>query len=392
MGQGVARATVLLTIVFFGGFSFAAPDEAILGAAQGYPVCPMPADAQYTENCLVGMYSHYGDIFPARVVAKAPVARALKRSAREPEPVEVFMQQNRNTGLLVMRGDTVYAERYQYGRKAEDRFTSMSMAKSVISLLIGIAVAEGKIASIDDPAERYVPVLKGHPFGETSIRHLLTMTSGVRFTERYDGKDDVTALAQNILMQMGPGGPDALLPFNLRERPAGERYAYSSAETVLLGYVVRGATGRTLSDYLSEKIWQPMGAESDASWNIDKSGYEVGYCCLNATLRDWGRLGMVLANGGSLDGRQIVPADWLRAAVAPSPVNPGYGYQFWITPAKDRRFALLGIRGQAVYVHPETKTVVVHTAVHKSARDPAARAVQRAFFDDILKALDSPRL
>jgi CubicO group peptidase (beta-lactamase class C family) len=334
------------------------------------------------------MYSHYGDLFPARVVAKAAAPRALKRSAREPEAVEAYLQQNRNTGLLVMRGDTVYAERYQYARTAADRFNSMSMAKSVISLLIGIAVAEGKIASIDDPAERYVPVLKGHPYGETSIRHLLTMTSGVRFTERYDGTDDVTALAQNILMQMGPGGPASLLPFNVRERPAGERYAYSSAETVLLSYVVRGATGRTLSDYLSEKIWQPMGAESDASWNIDKSGYEVGYCCLNATLRDFGRLGLVLANGGSLDGRQIVPADWLRAAVTPSPVNPGYGYQFWLSPAKDQRFGLIGIRGQAIHVHPETRTVVVHTAVYKSARDPATRTVQRTFFEDVLKALD----
>jgi len=388
MGRNIASAAVLSGLVLFSGTSIAAPDEAILGAAQGYPICPMPADAQYAESCLVGMYSHYADLFPARIVPKAAFPRALKRAAREPEAVEAFMQQNRNTGLLVMRGDTIHAERYQYARTAEDKFNSMSMSKSVISLLIGIAIAEGKIASIDDPAERYVPVLKGHPYGETSIRHLLTMTSGVRFTERYDGKDDVTALAQNILMQMGPGGPESLLPFNVRERPAGERYAYSSAETVLLGYVVRGATGRTLADYFSEKVWQPMGAESDATWNIDKSGYEVGYIGINATLRDWGRLGMVLANWGSLDGRQIVPAEWLRAAVAPSPVNPGYGYQFFVTPAKDQRFALLGIRGQAIYVHPETRTVVVHTAVHKSARDPAARLVQRTFFDDMLKTLD----
>jgi CubicO group peptidase (beta-lactamase class C family) len=386
----MARKIAAWALALFSAFSNAAPDEAILGAAEGYPLCPIPIRGVAEERCLVGLYSHYGEILPSRVVAKAASPRALKRSDKPLPPVEPFLQQNRNTGLLVMRGDTIHAERYQYGRKAEHRMASMSMAKSVVSLLIGIAIANGKIASIDELAERYVPELKGHPYGETSLRHLLTMTSGVRFTERYDGNDDITALSRATMLQQGPGGPQALLPFNVRERPAGERFSYSSAETVVLAHVLRAATGQPVSDYLSEKIWKPMGAEADASWNLDKSGYELGYCCLNATLRDYGRLGMLLANGGSLDGRQIVPADWLRAATAPGTVNPGYGYKFWVAPRGIDRFSLIGIRGQAINVDPATRTIVVHTAVRRLASDPELPGLQRALFNDILKVLGTP--
>ena len=188
-----------------------------------------------------------------------------------------------------------------------------------------------------------------------------------------------------------------MLPFTERLRPAGERFYYASAETQVLGLVLRAATGKPLADYLSEKIWQPMGAEADATWLTDAGGFEFGYAGLQATLRDWARLGMLLANDGSLDGRQIIPAVWVRAATKPeaghlhpgraTPYN-GYGYQTWIVPGGGRQFALLGIRGQAVFVDPDAKLVLVHTAVHAQARDPARanqyslwNAVRRTFSD-----------
>jgi CubicO group peptidase (beta-lactamase class C family) len=164
-------------------------------------------------------------------VPKGPAAHLLKAAAREPKllyrsegragTIDSFLAGSRNTGLLVLKGDTILVERYQYDRKPEMRFQSFSMAKTVVGMLVGIAIAEGKIGSIDDRAEQYVPRLKGHPYGGTTLRHLLTMSSGVKFLEVYDGRDDVSELARRTLYQQGPGGVDSVLPFAVRERPAG---------------------------------------------------------------------------------------------------------------------------------------------------------------------------
>ena len=321
-------------------------------------------------------------------MVKAGTARPLKRA---PEPaalgVQAFLDANRDTGLLVLKGDTVLAERYQYARKPSDRFTSMSMAKTVVAMLLGIALSEQKIRSIDDLAQDYVPALKGQPYGETKLRHLLMMSSGVKFDERYDGHDDVSILAERTFYQKGPGGADTVRGFTERVRPAGEKFSYASAETQVLALVLRAAVGSTLSDYLSEKIWKPMGAEADATWLVDAGGYELGYVGLNATLRDWGRLGMLLANYGELDGRQIIPAEWVReATTAHGPqFEPGvatkyngYGYQTWLI--RNGGFALLGVRGQGVFVEPRSKVVIVHAAVHATPADPALADQFRFFF------------
>jgi CubicO group peptidase (beta-lactamase class C family) len=388
----------------FSALVLGAPDEAVLGKAEGYPVCPLPQSGPTEQRCLVGMLSHFDQVVPARKVAKAAAAFELKRAAKEPRITYVhrgragdtdwFLENNRNTGLLVLKGDTIAFERYQYDRKPEHRMQSYSMAKTVVAMLIGIAIAEGKIASIDDRADRYVPELKGHPYGETSLRHLLTMSSGVKFREDYDGKDDVTVLARKTIFGEGPGGVDSVLTFRERERPAGEKFYYASAETQVLSLVLRATTGKPLAEYLSEKIWQPMGAEADASWLLDGGGYELGYMGLNATLRDWGRLGLLLANHGALNGRQIIPAAWVRAAttvesphlnVGTATRFNGYGYQTWLID-HNGRFALMGVRGQGVYVDAKTKVVVVNTAVHALPRDPA-RGEQFSYFFGALRAL-----
>ena len=406
MKPPVATLNVLFLAALLSTAAFAAPDEALLGKAEGYPVCPLP-QGPTEQRCLVGMLSHYDQIVPARKVAKPAAPRALKRAAQEPPisyafrderggTIDRFLQGSRNTGLLVMQGDTILVERYQYDRKPEDRFQSYSMAKTVVAMLVGIALSEQKLASIDDRAEKYVPALKGQPYGETRLRHLLTMSSGVKFTEYYDGKDDVSILARRTLYQQGPGGADTVGAFTQRARPAGERFSYASGETQVLGLVLRAATGKPLAEYLSEKIWQPMGAEADATWLIDAGGYETGYMGINATLRDWGRLGMLLANDGALDGRQIIPAEWLRAATTAEAPHlefgaatqlSGYGYQTWLIRPKERMFALLGVRGQAVMVDPVSKVVVVHTAVHaQSANDPL-RGEQFGFFFGVVNSL-----
>jgi CubicO group peptidase (beta-lactamase class C family) len=381
------RLFSLLLLIVFPGSAMSAPDEAILGKAEGYPVCAAAQAGQ--TRCVVGTVSHADQIFPARKVAKGPETLALKRAATEPalryshtfgsSTLDEYLSRNRTTGLLVMKGDTILLERYQYDRKPEHRMASYSMAKTIVSMLFGIALSEGKIKSLDERAEVYVSALKGSPYGETPLRHLLSMSSGVRFKENYSGNDDVSVLGRLSLGQQSEGGAATVAPFRSRDRDPGALFSYSSAETQVLGLVLRAATSKTLADYASEKIWQPMGAEADASWLIDKGGYEAAFAFFNATLRDYARLGLLLANDGMLNGRQIIPAQWVREATTPPApqFRPGqahsyfgYGYQTWILPGDGRRFQLRGLRGQIVCVDPQTKVVVVHTAARETQNDP----------------------
>jgi CubicO group peptidase (beta-lactamase class C family) len=367
-------------------FAQGGPDAEDYGASSGYPVgdratCSRPA-------FLVGCHSHFDQVYEGRLVRRATTPSPLARAASEP-PVDYeyqgqtftlddYLARNPATGLLIARGDTILIERYQYARHDRHRFTSWSMAKTVTAMLIGVAIAEGRIRSVDDPAAAYVPALDGTEYGRTSLRHLLQMSSGVRFVEEYTGKDDAARLAADTFRQVGPGGVEAVTQFNVRAAPAGTKFYYASAETQVLGLVLRSAVGRPVADYLQEKIWEPIGVEADATWLIDRSGQEAAYCCLNAVLRDYTRLGLLLAHDGQWRGRQIIPAAWIEEATRARPGQPqpdtgGYGYQAWVLAGERRMFALRGVRGQAIYVDPHSRLVMVHTAVRKQARDPGVR-------------------
>jgi len=387
-----------------------APDEELLGKAEGYPVCPLDDANLGPDRCLVGLFSHFDEVYPARKVARGGPVHQLARAAAEPaisydtpdgrrRGLDDFLRNNRTMGLLILQGDRILVERYQYDRTAEQRFHSQSIAKTVVAALVGIALQDGNIRSIDDLARDYVPALADSPYGKTSLRHLLTMSSGVKYHETYQQGDDNAILTARTYKQQSAGGPDTLAPFAARERevPAGTRFYYASSETVTLTLALRAAVGMPLADYLSAKVWKPMGAEADASWLIDAAGFEVGFVGLNATLRDYGRLGLLLANEGAAEGRQIVPAGWVRAmtsADAPHlrygaalPVA-GYGYQTWLIDPREPYFALLGIRGQAIFVDPETKVVVVFIAAH-AALDMASRREQYGLFYGTVRTLQS---
>jgi CubicO group peptidase (beta-lactamase class C family) len=384
--------------------SFAAPDEVALGRDEGYPLCPR-ARTFVDAKCIIGAVSRADEVYEARKVANGAVVRPLKRVAKEPPirftspglsgSLDDYLERNRTTGLLVMKGDTVLVERYQYDRKPEHRMNSYSMVKTVLAMMVGIALSEGKIKSLDDRVDAYLPELKGTAYGGTPLRHLLTMSSGIRFSTNYGGADDLSILARGTLLQEGPGGTATVSAFKDRERAPGQRYHYNSADSQVLGLVLRAATGSNQSDYLSEKIWQPMGAESAASWLVDKGGYETGFAFLNATVRDWGRFGALLANDGALEGNAIIPAAWVREAtvVAADHLKAGaaephfgYGYQVRILPGTERQFVLLGQRGQALYVDPASKTVMVHTAARNVADGPGT-LVTLALWQGVLQSL-----
>jgi CubicO group peptidase (beta-lactamase class C family) len=368
------------------------PDAEEYGASEGYPIGDR--STFYRIPFLVGSHSHLDQIFEGRVIRRATTPSALARVRSEPalryefggetRTLDDYLARNPTTGLLVARGDTILIERYQYGRSDRHRFTSWSMAKTVTAMLVGIAIAEGHIRSVDDPAAAYVPALRGTEYGRTSLRHLLQMSSGVRFVEQYTGRDDVSRIAAHTFGQADSGGVDAVTPFNERVRPSGTMFSYASVETQVLGLVLRSAVGHPVADYAQEKIWAPIGAEADATWLIDRSGQEATFCCVNAVLRDYARLGLLLAHDGNWRGRQIIPAAWIEDATRVAPdqahLRPGiatgffgYGYQVWIFPGERRMFALLGVRGQAIFVDPASRLVMVHMAVRKQSVDPGGR-------------------
>lgn len=362
----------------------AAPDEELLGKSAGYPIGTR-ATWFYDERVRVGSFSRLDEILPHNTLQKSAAPMPLPKAADAPDigyrfegrdySLDDFLRHQRVTGFLLIRNGEVIAERYQYDRRPRNRFVSHSMAKSIVSIAVGMALAEGKIASLDDKIAKYVPELAGRAFGESTIRNMLRMASGVQFREVYDGNDD---LARFTRIRVTEGSMAALKAFNVRDNDQGVRFHYASSQTVVLTVLLRAVTGTSLSEYLTPRLWQPMGAEADAAWVRTADGTESGGGGFNATLRDYGRLGVLLADDGALGGRQIIPKDYLLEATdwhrQPEAFRPqratqffGYGYQFWTFPGEKRRFALLGVYGQSIFVDPELKLVMVITAAAKNA-------------------------
>ena len=351
-----------------------------------------PGDWWQVRHSVDG-FSRLGEILPASVSRAGPQPRSLRRATNEPTfqyfgagnagslPWQTYFERNPVTGLMVLRQGEVLIERYQYGRTPAHRFTSFSMAKTLVAAMAGLAMQDGVIRSLDDPAERYANGLSGTEYGRTPIKALLTMSSGVRFREDYDGQDDSARLSRAVVGRQSTGGADAVRMFNDRIAQPGDRWYYASAETFVLALVLREALKRPLADYFSERIWLPIGAQDDALWLTDPSGLEAGYMGFNATLRDYGRLALMLADGGRVHTaggiREVLPASWFGEMTSAqfSPARTGryfgYGYQTWTFPANDGSFALLGVRGQALYVDPARRLALVHTAVRPDARDPS---------------------
>lgn len=353
------------------------------GRNEGYPACTGMAYVR-EDRCRVWALSHFDTVFPARIIAAPKTPSVLARAASEPSisytfagqtlTLDQYLERQPVTGFLIAKGDTILVERYQYARTDKHRLTSFSMAKTITALLIGIALEEGAIRSIDDLAEIYVPDLKGTEYGRTPIKALLQMSSGVSFSEVYsDTASDIWTLSRLTIQQEPEGSLQAVKRFNRRYAQPGKSFHYASAESLVLGLVLAGATARKVSDYAREKLWEPLGAEADASWGVDATGQEVTYAFFNAVLRDWARLGLMLAHDGTWNGKRIVPRAWLLASTSIAPEDShlklgwiwaGYGYQIWLVPGGNRMFALRGARGQFVLVDPETKLVLVQTAVN----------------------------
>ena len=369
-------------------FSPSGPKADFYGAADNYPIRDTslgfvpgnPLQPKYR----VGAFSQYAELFPTRLVKRAATPWQFRRA---PAAVTVpfrarvndYLSRQPVTGLVIAKDDQILFEHYQYGRTDRDLFLSQSMVKSITGLLIGMAIDDGAIKSVDDTAETYVPGLKGTEYGATPLRALLHMSSGVDFGEDRDQGRDLDRLWIDMVRGTGSKGTIAsIAQFNRRVAPPGTRFYYASIEPDVLGLVLRYAVKKSASDYLHEKIWQPIGAEADAKWLIDAGGFEVAHHGFNAVLRDYARLGRLLAHDGAWEGRQIIPTQWMLDAtttrpsdayLAPartSPTSLGYGYLIWLLPGTRRQFAPIGFLGQRILVDPASKVVMVQTAVENN--------------------------
>ncbi|AMO25262.1 hypothetical protein UC35_05480 [Ramlibacter tataouinensis] len=392
------------------GWARAEPEEALLGKGQAYPIGNRAN--WYINPYRVGSWSAMDQVrgLPTRAVARGTGTSPLPVASQAPAirwrfrniglGVDDYLERQRATGLLVIQNGRVVLERYRYGRSRDARFLSFSMAKSVTSMLVGIALARGAIASLEDRADRYVPELAGSEYGKTAIVDLLRMSSGLTFTERYDGQDDIARLSRAA--QTGdPSVLSVLRSVTQRHSPPGAKFSYASAETEVLGRVLSAATGRTLAELTHEWLWAPLGAEADAFWVLASDGQERASGFFNATLHDWGRLGQLVADGGRVGATQVVPADYLLAATdaarQPEAFRPrratpffGYGFQFWLLPLQERTIAFQGVHGQAVFVQPASRIVMVHTAVFEAAsgrQDPQPLQERNAFWRGVLESL-----
>ena len=326
-------------------------------------------------------------LFPGNTIKAPAHARALPAGAPLSIPaadVDAFMSSMNVAGLIVLQNGKVRLERYARGLTEQGRWTSFSVAKSFTSTLVGAALKDGYIKSVDDPVTRYIPELAGSGYDGVTVAQLLTMTSGVKWNEDYtDPKSDVARMFIEPVL----AGVDPTVYFMRklpRDTAPGAKWVYKTGETNLIGVLVRRATGKSLVAYAEEKIWKPAGMERDGFWMTDQTHAEVSGCCLSVSLRDYARFGQFVLVGW--DG--VTAKGWFAAATNPhatvAPGGFGYGYQWWTYP--QGRFGAVGIFGQGILIDPATKTVVAMVSAAPKASDRAASAQRLAFGQRLIAA------
>ncbi len=331
-----------------------------------------PATLFWKGEQKIAGFRNMVNLTPARLIEASGEASDLPRSTRDLNgvtlpnsmTVDEYFEQQKVAGLLVIKDGEIVYERYGLGNDEDSLWVSFSVAKSVVAMLYGAAVKDGYIKDLDAPVTDYLPHLKNSSYDESSIRNILQMSSGVEWNEDYaDPNSDVaTASWETIELY-------EFLRNKPRETKPGDKFNYNTAETNLAGTLLRSAIGNNLATYLSDKIWKPAGMEADAYWQLtEPGGGEFGGCCINATLRDYGRIGLFAMSGGVLpDGSSPFTPGWMDESTAPSKAFDGYGYFWWLNP--DDTYQATGIFGQGIYIN-KAKNVVI--AIH-SAREDASK-------------------
>ena len=365
---------------------------------------PLPAAARpsdmltWTPDQQAVGFRSLDRIFAHHIVRHGRHVRVLPRAAAQLDvrfdykgaayTTDSYMAAHRLSGVLVLKHGRIVLERYGLGRTSRDAWNGFSVTKSVTSSLVGAAVRDGFIRSLDDPVTHYLPEMAGSAYDQVSVRQLVTMSSGVRWTETYgDPASDVIQVGSAV----APPGMDPIVSYMRalpRVAPPGSLFHYKSGEADLVAVLVARAAHRPLADYLSEKIWRPYGMERDAVWVTDGAGFERGGCCLAMTLRDFGRYGQFMLEGGRAGGHEVLPAGWVaeatRAEIATGNGVLNYGYLWWV--AGDGSYQANGIFGQQIVIVSSEDLVVVINADWPSASDADHAAMRAAFVSAVRKA------
>jgi CubicO group peptidase (beta-lactamase class C family) len=355
------------------------------------------------------------EYFPVRTIARAGsvdafvaggegVAGLVYSFEGERHTVDDFFERNHSSGMVVLDAGQLSYEKYRAGTGPTTRFTSFSVAKSITATLVGLAIADRAIQSVDDLLTRYIGELEGSAYAGVTIKQALQMSSGVRFSEDYtDLKSDIYAFT-GLSMVQNKVPANQMIKRLERAAPPGTVFNYSTGETQVLAWLVREATGKAPAHYLSEKIWSILGMEHDASWILDRSGgMEMGGIGINATVRDYARFGQLMANDGVWNGRRILHAGWVEEATTPDAPHlahgklvrtplEGYQYQWWSLPGEDGAYAAQGVFGQLLYVNPTRNVVIAKTSSWPRGTDSRLKGEAYAAFDAIAKHLASQRV
>ncbi|MEX0964699.1 MAG: serine hydrolase domain-containing protein [Pseudohongiellaceae bacterium] len=373
-GQGIA---VLLLILSLPPLAIGAENDELQGgepyahASESIGTVREVYDGRLMPDVQINTFRNIQRLFPTRVVERGdeitPFVRAEQsladfRFSLNDISYDLFdvLALNRVAAIMIVKDDEVLFERYFMGNNAATRWMSMSVVKTVSVMLIGAAIEDGFIDSIEDPITDYLPQFVGTAYDGVTVEQIVTMTSGVDWNETYTDPDSDRRRMLDAQIGQQPGAILRLMAALPRHSAPGTRWNYSTGETQIAAALVRAATGKWAADYLSEKLWIPLGMESDATWWLESAGgLEVGGSGLAATLRDYTRIGLFLLNEGVIDGEQIVPAGFVSRAGSRTLVggtSVDYGYGLW--PLHDRSYAAIGIFGQYVFVDPAQELVV----------------------------------
>jgi CubicO group peptidase (beta-lactamase class C family) len=324
------------------------------------------------------MFRNSERVFASRVVRRGDSAQSLPRSVNAPFDLCIhsreqdydvydYISRNRVAGLLILKNGRVRFEHYEFGNDPATRWVSMSMAKSISSALVGAAIQDGFIGSVDDPINTYLPELVGSGYDGVSIRHILQMTSGVRWDDTHTEPASERRTMLELQIAQKPGAIMRYIASLPRLAQPGTVWNYSTGETHIIGALLRAAVGGWVSDYLSEKIWSKCGMEADATWWLESAhGLEVAGSGISATLRDYARFGLFMMNDGTIDGRAVLAPGWAAESGASRQIDGArvdYGYMWWAVPAPDGSlvdgaFSARGIFGQFIYINPREQVVV----------------------------------
>ena len=331
--------------------------------------------------------------FLAHAAIITPAPKPMPLPSGEPlaiPGVDDYMARQNTAGLVVVQDGKIRFERYGLGFDANGRWTSFSVAKSFTSTLVGAAIQDGYIASLEDKVSRYIPDLRGSAYDDVTIRQLLTMSSGVRWNEDYEDPRADVAQFNNAKPDPGIDATVSYMRKLPRAHPPGAVWHYNTGETNLIGVLVSSATGKSLAQYMQERIWHPAGMAATATWLKGKTGHEIAGCCLQAATRDYARLGLFILANGNVDGRQIVPPDWFAEATRKQKdigqPGRGYGFQWWTYD--DGSFAAQGIYGQGIFIDPQRRLIIASNSNWtRAAIGPESKARQE-FYNVVRAAVD----